>query len=127
MSRRAVPLLWFLLGEALVVTVAIGDLQETPSDPGPGLRTFWIGQVVVIGGLLVTAIISRRLRGGGPLGTVFQIAGLIGFLSFCWWAVHAPDDGFDGTPWIRVTVTSVVVQAGTSLLIMLRGDARQVN
>jgi hypothetical protein len=123
-SRRALPLLWFILGEALVLTVTIGDLQDTPSDPGSGLRTFWIGQVVVIGGLLVTAIINRRLQGGGPLGTVFQIAGLIGFLSFCWWAVHGPDQGFNGTPWIRVTIASVVVQAATSLLILHRGDDR---
>ncbi len=122
MTGRAVPLLWIVLGEAVVLAATVARLRDTPSDPGPGLRTFWIGQVVVIGAVLVAALISRRLRGGGPLGTVFQLAGLVGFLSFCWWAVNGPEEGFDGTSWIRVTIGSVVVQALTAVLILGRGD-----
>ncbi|KRB77069.1 hypothetical protein ASE01_09935 [Nocardioides sp. Root190] len=121
MSRRAIPLLWILAGEALVFAVTVSDLRATPSDPGPGLRSFWIGQVIVIGGLMLTAIASRLLQGGGVLGSLFQCAGLVGFLSFCWWALHGPDAGFDGTPWLAVAIGSVVVQAVTALVILGRG------
>jgi hypothetical protein len=120
-SRRAVPLLWVLAGEALVFSAAIRELRETPSDPGPGLQTFWIGQVIVIGGLMLTAILSRLLRGDGVLGTVFLVAGLVGFLSLCWWAVNGPEGDTAGTPWLAVAIASVVVQAVTAAVIMGRG------